>query len=120
MSLEALYKEHVAHSHLKALEMVFQAGVEHALERTVDRAIDVNIGLMSELSELKVRFAALQDQHIALQAQVAQLPPAEGARAEDAQKAAEQALQMGTKLMDADAQKQQNQNPPLQSNDQHA
>ncbi len=106
MSLEALYKEHVAHSHLKALEMVFQAGVEHALERTVDRAVDANIGLMSELSELRVRFAALQDQHTALQAQVAQTPPAASGSVEDAQKAADQALQMGNTMMpSADAAK---------------
>ncbi len=99
MNLEALYKEHVAHSHLKALEIVFQAGVEHALERANLSMHDVTSAVIEERDLLKTRFQELEDKYVALLTKVAEQTAPSTGSAEDAQKAADQALHMGETLM---------------------
>ena len=67
-NLEAIYNEHVRHTHRRALEKVFYAGVHYILGMAADKAESGDSKTQQKLDDLQIQYAALQQKYDALNA----------------------------------------------------
>ena len=96
IDLDALYKQHIGHSHLQSLQAVFDAGFTLAVQNVVSREEDIVREYREENATLLHRFTEVYDKYCALKQQLALQNDTTSLPVEDmTQKVAAQVMDMG-------------------------